>query len=87
MPAAKKQAAKKMQEPEEQAAAAPDEVVGESSEDVVLTLEDFQGVESASDEELELALGVFQNTAFSTWSEKLVAGQFQRRIDFTLKTR
>jgi hypothetical protein len=37
--------------------------------------------------ELELALGVFQNTTFPSHHEKMLAAGFQQRIDQALKAR
>lgn len=44
-----------------------------------------QGVDGASTAELELALQTFQQTAFAQWHAKILAGQFQRRLDHSIK--
>lgn len=46
-----------------------------------------EGVEGASPEELQLALTVFQQATFQEWQIKLLAGNFQRRLDSSLKAR
>ncbi len=46
---------------------------------------EIDGIAGASQEELQLALATFQQTAFQEWHTKILAGQFQRRLDFSIK--
>ncbi len=47
--------------------------------------EDEPGLGGANARELELMLQLLQQASFASWEDKILAGNFQRRLDVTLK--
>ena len=69
-------------------AATPTNARGKDGKSVVLgpeALVAHQGVAGMGQQELEVLLEVLQQATFSSWTYKLLAGEAQRRVDFSLK--